>query len=57
MTVSDTTSDARMETMYATPSGVKSRPSMPPSANNGTNTSTTKIVLNTIELRTSLLAS
>ena len=36
--VSDTTSDARMETMYATPSGVKSRPSMPPNANNGTNT-------------------
>ncbi len=57
MTVSETTSDARIDTMYATPSGANNRPSIPPSANSGTNTSTTRIVLNTIELRTSLLAS
>ena len=31
---------ARMETMNATPSGANSRPSMPESANSGTNTST-----------------
>jgi len=33
--------DASIETMYATPSGANSRPSIPGSANNGTNTSTT----------------
>ena len=40
VTVTDTSSDASVETMKATPSGTNSRPSMPGSANSGRNTST-----------------
>ena len=39
MTVSETMNDAIMATMVATPIGAKSRPSMPPRAKSGMNTS------------------
>ena len=57
MTVIDTTNDARIETMYANPSGVNKRPSTPESANSGRNERMTTAVPKTIELRISLLAS
>ncbi|MNT55716.1 hypothetical protein D3C72_1929710 [compost metagenome] len=55
--VSETTRDARIDTIYATPSGRKSLPSMPPKAKRGKNTKTTMIVERTIELLTSTEAS
>ncbi len=57
VTVSDTTSEAMIETMYAMPSGAKSRPSMPPRAKSGMKTRMTRMVAKTMELRTSLDAS
>ena len=57
MTVRDTTSEARIEVMYATPSGEKIFPSMPLKANRGRNTRMTMMVAKTMELRTSLEAS
>ncbi len=44
VTVTETTNEASVETMNATPSGTNSRPSMPGSANSGKNTSTMMIV-------------
>ena len=41
VTVTETISEASVETMKAMPSGTNNRPSMPGSANSGTNTSTT----------------
>ena len=57
MTVSDTNSDARIDTMYATPRGANNRPSTPLSANNGRKTRITTAVPKTMAVRTSLLAS
>ena len=44
VTVRDTASEARMDTMYATAKGVKMRPSIPCRAKRGRKTSTTSTV-------------
>ena len=57
MSVIDTTSEARIDTMYAMPSGANNRPSTPERANSGRKTMTTTAVPKTIALRISRLAS
>ena len=57
VTVNEIIIDAKSETMYATPSGMNSLPSMPPIVNNGIKTRHTITVAMTIEFLTSLDAS
>ncbi|EWS52624.1 hypothetical protein X551_04593 [Methylibium sp. T29] len=56
MTVTETTSEASVETMKAMPSGTNSRPSSPGSANSGMNTSTMITVAYRMAERTSIVA-
>ena len=57
MTVTATTSDARMLTMYAIPSGRSMRPSTPDKKKSGTNTTVMIAVALTIGPRISRAAS
>ena len=57
VTLSDTRSETRIETIYATPRGANSRPSMPDRAKSGMNTRITIAVPKTIAPRISMLAS
>jgi hypothetical protein len=56
VTVTDTTSEASVETMKAMPSGTNSLPSSPGSANSGMKTSTMITVAYRIAERTSIVA-